>query len=148
MNCRIKFAYAPKTWKSYKKMFLIFLTFCMFLNLDIKLVEMVHIKRFMEFLYQNNLSVNVIRNYIAAIVMYHKWFGLQVEKFYDYQVTLMFRALERSTQKIFLVQDVIEIVKACSRYPYPQIFKTIYIFAYLGFYEFPIWCPPLFRNSI
>ena len=139
MNSRIKFAYAPKTWKSYQKMFLTFLTFCTFLRLDVKLVEVVHIKLFMEFLYQNNLSVNVIRNYIAGIVMYHKWFGLQVEKFYDYQVTQMFRAFERSTQKkpkfkqIFLVQDVIEIVKACSRYSYPQIFKTIYIFAYLGF---------------
>ena len=139
MNDRIKHAYAPKTWKSYQKMFLTFLTFCTFIHIEIELVEDVHIKLFMEFLFQNSLSVGVIRNYIAGIVMYHKWFGLPFHKFHHCQVTFMFKALERSTHKkptnrqIFQVEDVINIINACTKYPYLQVFKTIYIFAYLGF---------------
>ena len=139
MNSRIKNAYAPRTWKEYKRMFLAFLTFCTFIKIDIALAQVVHITLFMEFLGRNQFTVSAIRNYLAGIVMYHKWLGLSYEKFYHCRITFMLRALDKSIYKkpifkgVFEVEDIRNILQRCHTYPFAQIYKTLYIFAFLGF---------------
>ena len=109
MNARIKLAYAQKTWKSYKRMFLTFLAFCCFLKIDVTMVEVVHVNMFMEFLCQNSISVAVIRNYLAGISMYFKWFGLKQDLFGHFKVKMMLQALEKSIYKTPKFQAIFNV---------------------------------------
>ena len=139
MNSRIKHAYAPRTWKEYKRMFFIFLTFCTFIKIEIAQAQVLHSTLFMEFLGQNQFTVSAIRNYLAGIVIYHKWYSLSYEKFYHCRITFMLRPLEKSIYKkptfkgVFEVKDIRNILQRCHTYPFAQIYNTLYIFACLAF---------------
>ena len=139
VNIRIKKAYTQKTWAAYKHMFLVFLSFCCYINVDVTHVNVHIVLMFMEFLANNHLSVDSIRNYISAVTRYFKWFELQYEIFNHEKVNIMFRALQRSVSRppsfkgIFQPQDVINIVNECDKYPWSQMYKTIYLMAYFGF---------------
>ena len=52
------------------------------------------------------------------------------------------KALERTISKnpkfkpVFEIQHIIKIAHECDNWPYSQIYKTIYLMAYFGFYVF------------
>ena len=97
-------------------MFLVFLSFCWYINVDVTHVNVHIILMFMEFLANNHLSVDSIRNYISAVTRYFKWFDLQYEIFSHEKISIMFKALHRSVSRppkfkgIFQPQDIINIV--------------------------------------
>ena len=99
MNTRIRHVYTEKTWKTYHRMFLIFLSFCHCLQVDVSCIEVVRVTLFMEYLCQNSISVAVIRNYIAGITVYFKWLGLNHAVFAHFRISMMFKALEKSVHK-------------------------------------------------
>ena len=120
-------------------MFLAFLAFCMFTNVEIGKVEVPTVLMFMEYLSQNGLSPSSIRSYMAGIIVYFKWFNLRHEVFYHFKVTLMYRALQRSIHRapkfkgVFTVTHLQEIIKCCGSLPNPHFYRTAYLFAYFGF---------------
>ena len=152
VSYRLKFAYTQKTWKSYKNMFCLFLAFCFYFHLKFKPIHVNSVLMFIEYLIENGLQPASVRNYITAVAMYCKWLNLQVEAFYDTRVNLMFKALARSIYKpptfkaVFHPHDLEKIIKMCTKFQYPLIFQTLYIFAYFGFLRIFNLVPPSVRT--
>ena len=98
-------------------MFLMFLSFCCYLNVDVTEVNVQFVLMFMEFLAMNHISVDSIRNYVSAVTRYFKWFDLNYEIFSHDRVSIMFRALQRSVNRppkfkgIFQPKDILNIVE-------------------------------------
>ena len=120
-------------------MFLVFMAFCVFYDFEISQSDYNTVTMFMEFLARNRISVLSIRNYIAAITAFFKWFNLNYKIFSHHKVTLMFKALQRSVVKfrkfkaVFQIEDLYAIVTKCHAYQFAQMYKTLYLFAYFGF---------------
>ena len=129
-------------------MFLVFMAFCVFFDFEISQSDHNTVIMFMEFLARNKVSVLTIRNYIAAITAFFKWFNLNYKIFAHHQVTLMFKALQRSVVKfpkfkgIFQIEDLCAIISKCQFYRFPQMYKTLYLFAYFGFLRISNLVPP------
>ena len=149
---RLRYAYAEKTWNSYKRMFLTLLTFCAYIEIDVTELQVHHVTMFMEYLNQNGQSVGSIRNFIAGIVSYSKWVFLCTEIFSHHRVSLMFKALTKSIPKkprlpvVFQTNHIFGILRECEKFPYAQIYRTLYIFANLGFLRISN-CVPTSKNN-
>ena len=142
-NTRLKHAYVPKTWQSYRKMFCTLLTFCIYIQVD---VTDICVGNVLMFLHQNGLSTGSIRNYFCGITAFLKWFDLDYQVFSNYKVSLMFKALDKTAIKptvrsVFTLENVVALVKR-DVLPYSQIYKTLYVFAYLGFLHISNCVPP------
>ena len=96
---------------------------------------------FIEVLAGSNLKTGSVRNYVSAIATVLKWLNLPYQYCTHGKVSLMFRALDRSVttvpvfKPIFHLDDIEKIMIACQRLPSPQLYKTLYSFAYFGFFR-------------
>ena len=64
---RIQDAFRPKTQRCYKMLFRTFVAFCVFVKLSLKNVNEKNVISFLEYLAQQNISVHMLANYVAAI---------------------------------------------------------------------------------
>ena len=128
---RLRQAYTSKTWESYKRMFYTLLTFCVYVQVDIVELSPEHVTMYMEFLHQNGFALGSIRNYMCGITSVAKWLHLDVKVFSHHKVSLMFKALSRSVPRspnlkvVFTVENVIEILRQCEKFPYAQTLVDI-----------------------
>ena len=137
----LRSAYSKKTWISYKNMFLTFLAFCVWANVDVAHVSVNMVLMFVKFLHENGLKIATIRNYISAIVTYAKWLGLDTQSFLHFKIPLMFKALQKMVvdipkfKGIFQVTELRDIIKTCEKFEHPLQFKAIYLMAFFGFFR-------------
>ena len=138
---RLTHAYRSKTWASYKSMFITFLAFCEFVARDFRILEVNTVLMFIEFLTYNGLKHASILNYISAIKSQMKWFEIPVTVFDHLKVKLMLKAVHvtiRNPPKfkgIFDIPSLIHIISLCDLFPHPPVFKTLYLFAFFGFFR-------------
>ena len=136
---RLTYSYRPKTWTSYRSMFITFMAFCEFVNTDILNLKLSTILMFIEFLAYNSLKHVSILNYISAIKSQLKWFELPATIFDHDKVKHMLKAVNLSIRTppkfkgIFDVSSLTLIIKCCDLFPHSLVFKTLYLFAFFGF---------------
>ena len=139
VNQRLRQAYRPKTWTTYKSMFLLFLAFCDFCNVGDHPVALATVLYFVEFLAFNGLKPNSIANYLSAIKSQYVWFHLDVTIFDHAKIKLYMKAIHASVRDIpvhkgvFDVEILSKIVQACDSFQFPSIFKSIYLLSFFGF---------------
>ena len=90
---RLSQAYRPKTWLSYKSMFLTLMMFCEFVGKDILSIDVNTSLMFIEFLAYNGLKHVSILNYISAIKSQLKWLEIPSTVFNHTKVKLMLKAV-------------------------------------------------------
>ena len=138
---RLHQAYVPKTWSSYKSMFMVYMMFCEFMHLDSVSPSLVTILTFIKFLAYNGLKHSSILNYVSALKAQFNWFELPAHVFDHPKVKLMLKALERSIpaspkfKGLFDIQDLQNIVEATSRFEHPLLYKALYLLAFFGFFR-------------
>ena len=138
---RLHQAYVPKTWSSYKSMFMVYMMFCEFMQLDSVSPTLVTILTFIEFLAYNGLKHSSIVNYVSALKAQFKWFELPAQIFDHSKIKLMLKALERSIpaspkfKGLFDIQDLQNIIEATSRFEHPVLYKALYLLAFLVFFR-------------
>ena len=119
-------------------MFLTYLAFCEFIAVDFLAPDISIWLTFVEFLVFSGLKPAFVNNYISAIKTLFKWFNLNVAVFDHPRLKHMLRAVEVSVRRpaiqksIFDVSMLEKIILACKVMPLSSIFKTIYLFAFLG----------------
>ena len=141
VNQRLKEAYRPKTWSAYKAMLITFMAFCEFIQVDFKTSDVTIWLIFIEFLVYNGLKSSSINNYISAVKSMFNWFDLKTPIFDHPKVNSMLRAVEMSVHKTLLQKGIFHIdllnklIQACQGLPLSSVFKTIYLFAFFGFFR-------------
>ena len=145
---RLTQAYRPKTWSSYKGMFITFMAFCEFVGKSFVSIELSTVLMFIEFLTYNGLRHSSILNYISAIKSQLKWFEIPDTIFDHIKVRLMLKAVNVSIRQppkfkgIFDISSLIQIIRAFQLLPHPLVFSTLYLFAFFGFLRISNLLPP------
>ena len=122
-------------------MFITYLAFCEFIAVDFQAPDFSIWLTFIEFLVFNGLKPASINNYISAIKSMFKWFNIQIGIFEHPKIKHMLNAVEvcvrhPPVQKgIFDLSILERIILACELLPFSSIFKTIYLFAFFGFFR-------------
>ena len=141
VNQRLKEAYRPKTWSAYKAMLITYMAYCEFVHVDFQSPDVVIWLTFIEFLVYNGLKASSINNYISAVKSMFKWFNLKTPVFHHPKVNSMLRAVELSVHRtplqkgIFHIDLFKKLIQACHSFPLSSVFKTIYLFAFFGFFR-------------
>ena len=66
-DSRTHAAYRPKTRQAYKRMFEVFLAFCIHMGVPIQSVNVKILLSFLECLVSNNIAYSMLCNYVSAI---------------------------------------------------------------------------------
>ena len=96
VNERLKQAYKPKTWSTYRSMFLTFMAFCEFMSCECINPAAFTIVAFIEFLVATHLKFSSILNYLSAIKSHSKWLNLPTQSFDHPRIKLMLKAVQNS----------------------------------------------------
>ena len=93
----------------------------------------------MEYLVQNGLSTNVVNNYLSAIRHKCKLLNIKNTGLYDPRIMLYQKSLTINRQHtpkfkgVFDLQTLQKISKACNCLILPELYRTVFLFAYFGF---------------
>ena len=148
---RLTKAYKPKTWTSYKSMFITFMTFCEVMATDPIDPSPFIIMAFIEFLAHNNLAFPSIANFITAIRSQSKWLNIPMHNLDHPGVQLMMKAIKKSLSKppkiklVFDIPTLHSILLACAYFPDSSVFIAIYLLAFFGFFQY-FKCGPFFKT--
>ena len=138
---RLTSAYKPKTWEAYKAMFMVYMAFCEFTNIQFWAPSECAIIAFIEFLCFNELRSTSIQNYITAIKSQMRWFNLPAHVFDTPKVKLMLRAVENTNSKpplfkgVFDLEHLVNIVCLCQLLPFTSMYQALYLLAFFGFFR-------------
>ena len=148
VNQRLLSAYKPKTWTMYKSMFLTFMAFCEFMTCDCVDPSFITILAFIEFLHVNHLKYSSILNYTSAIKSQSNWLNIPSNSFDHPKIKTMLKAiLNYSAQGpkfkgVFDLVTLLDIINTCWRFPDPNIYISIYLLAFFGFFRISNLLPP------
>ena len=122
-------------------MFITYLAFCEFIAVDFQALDFSICLLFIEFLVFNGLKPASVNNYMSALKSMFKWFNIPTGIFDHPKIKHMLKAVEVSVcrppiQKgIFDVNILERIILACEMFPFSNVFKTTYLFAFFGFFK-------------
>ena len=136
---RLQFAYRPATKKNYDRMFFDFMAFLVSTGLSINQVTNWQLLIFMEYLHENHHSSLNIANYLAAIRANFILYGLPTAMFKDERIQMYIKSLKinrqlKPIQHTVITEDMLkEIVQIAFLLPHPEVFTSLYTFAFFSF---------------
>ena len=136
---RLQLSYCPATKRNYDRMFLDFLAFLVSTGLSLNQVNNWQLLIFMEYLHENQHSPSNIVNYLAAIRAKFILYGLSTVMFKDERMQLYIKSLKinrqlKPVQPTVITEDLLqEIVQIASLLPHPEVFISLYTFAFFSF---------------
>ena len=148
VSTRLTKAYKPKTWKSYKSMFITFMTFFEVMATDPIDPSPFDIMVFIDFLAHNNLAFPSIANFITAIRSQAKWLNIPMHNLDHPRVHLMMKAIKNSVSKppkfksVFDTPTLHSILLACACFPDSPVSIAIYLLAFFRYFRISKLVPP------
>ena len=147
---RLQGAFRPSTAKAYATMFRTFVCFCVYLSVDVRNLDVEGILAFMECLHVNQVSANMIANYLAAIRAKLVVLGLNPSPLDHKKVKYYVRALKLNrpmsvtTHNIISPEVLLQIVNHCDRLYMRTVFKAVFLVAFFGFFRLSNLAPHSF----
>ena len=149
-SSRLQGAFRPSTARAYTTMFRTFMCFCVYLNLNVKNLDVHGILAFMECLHVNQVSVNMISNYLSAIRAKLVVLGLNPSALDHKKVNYYIRALKLNrpmsvtTHNIITLDMLLKIVHQCDLLYMGAVFKAVFLVAFFGFFRLSNLAPHSF----
>ena len=131
--------FRPVTQSSYLRMFKLFISFCICVNVNLSAISASVILAFLEFLVQNQISHSSIPNYVSSVRSMMSFYGLNNSAFDHFQVKMFLRStkinrpLLLSTTAIINIPLLSRIVAACDTMYMGQVYKAVYLVAFFSF---------------
>ena len=136
---RIQSAFRPKTQRCYKMLFRTFVAFCVFVNLSLKKVNGKNVISFLEYLAQQNTSVHMLANYVAAIKANFIIYNLDKSCATDPKIKYFLksvrinRPLAVPRRNIMSVKVLKHLVSLCDGLVMGFVYKAVFLVGFFGF---------------
>ena len=107
---------------------------------------------FMEFLHLNLISSSHIANYMAALRAFHIVHALGTKPFKDERIPLFLKSLKiqapfcPSVKSHIDISTLEAILLQCKNYPYPEIFRPLYLLRFFSFLRLSNILPHTVKN--
>ena len=132
---RISAAFRPSTNRAHQLHFKTFLAFVLFMKLPVNF-SLHNILAFLEYLYQNCISPQVIKNYVSSLNSMARIYNIPAEDLSHVAVSHYLRSISinstfRPTPRgIFDIRTMYHISKACDNLSDPPLFRAIFLTAF------------------
>ena len=136
---RLLHAFRPNTRKTYHRMFRDFLSFLVFIGLQLHQVNSNTMLSYMEYMVQMGYSHMNVSNNVAAIKSMSLVYGQDVSKFLDNRISLFIKSIKNNVQFSPVVKSLIdvevlsEILQETQTFPHPAIYQPLYLFCFFSF---------------
>ena len=146
-SVRTKSAFRPRTVKCYNMLFKSFVVFCLFARVDLANVCVPAALSYLEFLVENNVSVNMVKNHISAIRAMSIVFDLQYGSWEHTRVKYFVKALKLHRPMVLPKRNIIDvstlkrIVALCNWFLNPEVYKAVLLTVFLGFFRLSNMAP-------
>ena len=136
---RIKSAFRPKTQRCYNMLFRTFVAFCVFVGLSLYKVNEKNVISFLEYLVQQNASVHMLANYVAAIKVNFIMHNLTRTCFSDPKIKYFLksvrinRPLRVPRRNIMSVKTLKHLVSLCDGFSMGFVYKAVFLLGFFGF---------------
>ena len=103
---------------------------------------------FLEYLHTNNLSPNIIQNYLSFICMAVIRYNLQVQHTISHLLTRFIRSISINSsfaptpRRVSDIKTIYHTSRACDSLPDPHLFRAIFLTAYFAFLRMSNIAPP------
>ena len=133
-------AFRPGTKSNHKAQFELYVSFCLYINVEYMNPSAETICMYIEYLAQNFVSTQSIANYVSGVRLLHKMAGIPAPNLDSFEVKLMMRAciltirhrpLQRQPLSIDMLSELVQVVEHCGIYG--LVFKVAVLFAFYGF---------------
>ena len=135
---RVSTAFRPSTCRAHQLHFRTFLAFLVFMNLPVEF-SLHNILVFLEYLYQNHLSPQVIKNYVSSLASMARTYNISAPCLSHISVSHFLRSITinsafRPTPRgVFDIRTLYHISKACDGLADPPLFRAIFLTAFYAF---------------
>ena len=146
MSNTLSQARRPRTAKAYQTQFELYMAFVCMLGLS-DLNDLHTVLAFMQFLADNNLSVNTIANYVSATKQMLLFYNLDASAFDNIRVSLFIKSLTINRPLVVKTQGIIDIhtlraiSQACVILQHPLMFRSIFLLAFFSFLRISNFAP-------
>ena len=136
---RLHLGFRPSTKSAYNSKFRLFLSFCVFLNIQLHHISPLILLSFLEFLTENNTSHSNIANHISAIKACCTIYNLPLSPFQDPRIKYYLKAMalhkafKVKLKKIVDLHTLQLITRSCDFTYMGQIYKALYLVAFFSF---------------
>ena len=129
---RISSAFRPSTSRAHQLHFKTFLAFVLFMKLPVKF-SLHNILAFLEYLYQNHISTQVIKNYVSSLNSMARTYNIPTEDLSHISVARINSTFRPTPRGIFDIRTLYHISKACDTLTDPLLFRVIFLTAFYAF---------------
>ena len=150
---RLLSAFRPKTRQSYSRLFRVFISFCICINVSLFQMSIAIVVSFLEYLVSNGTSVHIVSNYVSALKAMAVIYNMQFQIFDQPQVKYFIKSLKInrpltvSTKNILDIKVLSQLIKACEGFTNAITFTAIFLTAFCFiFLDCLIWPHMLFQN--
>ena len=118
-----------------------FVAFCLFTKVKLSKVSVSTALSYLEFLVENEVSVNMVKNHISAIRAMSIVFGLHYKSWDHPRITYFVKALKLHRPMAITKRNIIDVatlkrmVALCQRFPNAEVYKAIFLAAFFGFFR-------------
>ena len=136
---RLQQAYTPKTWKTYKNMFILYMSFCVCMGLAPLPFSLLSVLTFVEFLAFNNLQPASINNYVSALRFHGSWFNYPTDVLQHPRLTALLKAVYNTSKSapkfkgVFDIPTLTALIQVCEVFPSSILYKSLYLLSFFGF---------------
>ena len=140
-SVRAKSAFRPRTVKCYNMLFRSFVAFCLFAKVSLENTSVSAALSYLEFLVENEVSVNMVKNHISAIRAMSIVYDLQFSSWDHPKVRYFVKALKLHRPMVLTKRNIIDIgtlkrmVALCQQFPNAEVYKAVFLTAFFGFFR-------------
>ena len=149
---RLTSAFRQSTQAAYTFMFRVFIAFCIYMRVTMCDVHVGVLLAFLECLNVTKVSVSMICNYLAAIRAKFIMYGLSTVSLDDRKLHYFVKSLKINRPlsitrcNIISIEDLYVMVKCCDSLYMGQVYKTVFLLAFFGFFRLSNLCPHSFNT--
>ena len=132
-------AYRPKTRQAYKRMFEVFLAFCIHKRVMLQNVDVKILLSFLECLASNNFSYSMLCNYMSAIKASFVLYDLPHDLLDHPRLKLFLKSVRINRPLTFVPHNIIDldmlekISVVCDSLKSSKVFRAIFLTGFFGF---------------
>ena len=118
-----------------------FVAFCLFAKVSLENTSVSAALSYLEFLVENEVSVNMVKNHISAIRAMSIVYDLQFSSWDHPKVRYFVKALKLHRPMVLTKRNIIDIgtlkrmVALCQRFPNAEVYKAVFLTAFFGFFR-------------
>ena len=136
---RTQAAYRPKTRQAYKRMFEVFMAFCIHMHVLLHSVDVKILLSFLECLVSNNCTYSMLCNYVSDIKASFVLYDLPHDLLDHPRLKLFLKSVRINSPLTLVPHNIIDldmlekISVACYSFKSPKVFRAIFLIGFFGF---------------